>query len=296
MRLPATRSRAIALVRHASLAAGLGLGWLLLSGAAASASGDPVAVPPPPAPSLSVPAATTAGQAGLAAVGAAQQASASAVTRTTTALASTARSAPSVVAPVLTAPLAPVAPIVETTTSAGARTLDVVGGEVARAVAGPVPLPGGIVLPIGQPAPPRVQAPTAAVVESPAPATAPEAAGPTAAPPEAVAFPVTARGPAPEGPAPEGSVSAIARALGGTQGGTAVAPSGPPEGQLPPPIPAAPASGASGSAGSPRGASSGAAILAGFELVPAFLVSRRSRTLRGRAPASRTFDPGSTPD
>ncbi|MGT2463745.1 hypothetical protein [Sinomonas atrocyanea] len=112
------RSRAGALLRHAAAAAGLGVGWLLLSGGAASAAA------PPPGDllgSVVAPPASIASAARTPAVGAVSRTTAALTSDpvgtvagltagTTTSRATGLRSLPNAVEPLIEGPLAPLSP------------------------------------------------------------------------------------------------------------------------------------------------------------------------------------------
>lgn len=297
MRLrPAAPSRILAVVRHASLAAGFALGWILLSSSGASASDDLLGSLPLPTAPVSAPATLVTTPVDLPGVPAVQQTIASAVGSTTSTLVSGVQAAPSLVAPVLTGPLEPAAPVVDQTASGAAATVGSVGGTAASVVSDPASVPGLLTSPIQPPATPPTQQP--ASPDTVAPATEESAAADPGIHPPAVPS-VDADRAKVVSPVrvPGWSLFALASTAAGTHAGALLAPSPAPDDPLPAPLPAAPPSGGTGGApdGS-RGPSPPAEALAGFELVSPLLVFEGQRAHRDPAPPSRTFDPGSTPD
>jgi hypothetical protein len=296
MRLTAeARHRALSLVRHAAIAAGLGVGWLLLSGQSASA--DVLSVPSLPAVSntvstveSSVPT-TSELPSSLPQVSDVQHAVSSGISRTTSTLASTVEAAPAVVAPVLTGPLEPLAPVVDQTASGVGTAVTTVGGSVAGTVDTPLPTP----LPVAAPDP--LPASSAAPAENaaapvPAPAEQLDQAAAPRAPSDAVS-------PIASGSTPKAfdwsfwtkEPAQLANSAG------AVPPASPADGpeqlQLPPSAPASTSGGSDGTAG---GGPTVASLAGGFLLaVPLFFRGRR-RPLSTLVPPTPAFDPGSTPD
>lgn len=190
------RSRAVALARHAAGAAGLGLGWLLLSGSPAAALGDLTDIASGATSSLtSTVSETVAAPAKLLAGGENSTKStpgtlSGAASTTTSSLASVVQAAPPALEPVLPAPLEPLVPVLEETTGTASGLVQDVGGTAAGAVglaedvvADPVlgvPLPVTLPLPVLEPVPvppltpEPVPAALAPPVESaPAPVAAP---------------------------------------------------------------------------------------------------------------------------
>lgn len=297
MRLTAeARHRALSLVRHAAVAAGLGVGWLLLSGQSANA--DVLGVPSLPVVSNTVSTVESAVPktgnplpSSLPQVSDVQQGVSSGISRTTSTLASTVEAAPAVVAPVLTGPLEPLAPVVDQTASGVGTALTTVGGSVASTVETPLPAPLPVAVPALVPAtsaPAESAAtPIPAAIELPDQATAPgtpatsEAVSPVAAGSASAAFDWAAwtKGPA---------------QLAGTAGAKAPASpaNGPDELQLAP----APASTSGGSDGPGAGAPTAASLAGGFLLAVPLFFSGRRRPLSTLVPPPPAFDPGSTPD
>jgi hypothetical protein len=309
-------------VRHASVAAGLGLGWLLLSGPAASASSDLLGTGDLLGTTTSAPVATvtapvtstvshdTTGTVA-AAVPTAQSAGSTLVQSTTTPLGSTVEAVPSLAEPVLTAPLAPV---VNGTTSEVAQTISGVGSALGGTVSTPLPLPSSITPAVSQVAP--VPASGDQVAPVPAAAGEGEAAPPSI--PAADQTAVLATSPAAtdarrgdEEAAGSATVTAGGRlawdwsVLGvatspqsGLQSAASSSPAGSPgEPWSPPLLPDQPMWLSTGTAGSLGGwLTSPATLASAFILVPLLLVSFRNRPAGGLLPPAPAFDPGSTPD
>lgn len=297
MRLtPLARLRALAVMRHAAVAAGLGLGWLLLSGSAASALDDPLGAgsllgTSPTTSSVTAPITSTAATV-TRAPATSIQASSALAQGTTTAVASTAQALPSSATPVLTGPLAPLAPGVTGTTSDVGKTINSVGNTLGDTVSAPLPVPA--------PAPAADQAAAAAEVR-PA-STSPD--GPTAETPvignSATSRPLDAVGYL---LAWDWSVSrsVLATSVMATPGALISAASGSP-GDVPdgpsifPPIDHPMWLGSSTSGSSGGGLLNIGMLASALMLVPILLASRRKRHAGGRVPPSPAFDPGSTPD
>ena len=333
MRLaPEARHRVLSLARHAAVAAGLGVGWLLLGGSSASASSDPT--PPVPVSSQVLASPVTNAPVELAApvvrplaaalppVSAVQQSSrqpqeaapqvqeavpqvqeavASAVESTTTTLGSAVAAAPSVVAPVLQGPLEPLEPVVTHSASGLGQSVAQVGKAVSDTAASPAPvsLPDTQnLVPAAAPKPtaPPLTAGSAGVLNPSADVQLTDE--PTASAPAAVA-------PAVELFAGLGAVSAgpewaglsVPAAVLQSLGTVALAPLDAPPLAQPDGPPAAPSdSGAGGSGGPISPVQGNASLAAEFLLAPLFILLGRIRPPRGLVPASPTFDPGSTPD
>lgn len=312
MRLTAeTRQRVLSAARHAAIAAGVGVGWLLLSGQSASA--DSHTSPQLPAVSGVVSSVQTIAQplpsviqdasAALPKVSAVpksvsevQGALSGGITQTTTALASSVEALPSAVAPVLSGPLEPLAPVVDRTASGLGSALTEVGGGVATTVETPVPGSVPEVL-HGLEAP--AAAPTTAEVASPGPEDSPAADNPVA-PADASS---DALGAAPSSIAPVGlDWSQIWSQTADTtaDGFAADSPASPANGQdqqhqLPPPS-APPGSSTGGSDGTVGGGPNAASLAGGFLLALSLFLSGRRHPLSALVPPTPAFDPGSTPD
>ena len=312
------RLRALAVVRHATVAAGLGLGWLLLSGSAASASSDLLGTgdllgtaTSAPVTSVAAPVTNTVSQVTtdpVQTVTNTQSAGSTLVQSTTTTLATTVEAVPSVAQPVLTGPLAPLAPVVTGTTSDVGQTITTVGNTLSGTVSTPLPLPAPA--PVKEPAPAPAPAADPVAVNEPAPAPTsaavptPEAEpGPAAVP----AAPPTSTDAQPAGDA-AGTMGEVAAwdwsLLGaatapadGFQHAATGSPTGSPGEPWTSPLLAQPMRLGSGGAGSSGGGlTSPAALVSAFILVPLLLVSYRNRAVGGTVPPSPAFDPGSTPD
>lgn len=163
-----TRLQALTAVRCAVGAAGLGIGWLLLSGGAASASDNLLGAPVPapvaavaapvtgPVTAVAAPVTNRAGAVSAAAtaplaaidgpaasalpvLSEAQRTAGAAIQQTTAALAQAVEAAPAVADPVLTGPLSPLAPVVGSTAAGTGQTVQGIGDTVGTAVAAPVP-------------------------------------------------------------------------------------------------------------------------------------------------------------
>lgn len=336
MRLaPEARHRVLSLARHAAVAAGLGVGWLLLGGSSASASSDPI--PPLPVSSqvLASPVVSSPVQAASAAVkpvtaalppsaGVQQPAPqlqntvASAIGSTTTALGATVTAAPAVVAPVLQGPLEPLAPVVTHAASGLGQTATTVGGAISDTAAAPVPV--ALPDPLGPSAPaapkpaagsgaPSTGAPDVpAAAATAAPALAETSPGESSPAQVALADVTATQAPVVELSTDRGQASLTAGAPDwSTIWSTAAviqqgldaseqAPLGAP--LMPEPdVPlAAPTGSGAGGAGPTSPVSGAAALAAGFLLAPLFFLLGRTRPLQGFVPASPAFDPGSTPD
>ena len=295
------RSRAVALARHAAGAAGLGLGWLLLTGSPATALGEITDIAGGTTSSVvATVSETVAAPLGLVPGGADAARSTTgalggATGTTTSSLASVVEAAPAALEPVLPAPLEPLVPVLDETagtasglvqdlggTATGAIELaDAVIADPAQLVPLPVPaLPG--LEPVDVPAP----APETSLAMEPtahaAPPAAPDAVQPIWEPTILVRL------------AASGALASEAGALVSAAGTTA----GWPEvWRLDfAPLHATPASPGSLGSGGVLGGSllalaSGAFLLAllwraGPRLFPASL----------SLPGSPAFDPGSTPD
>ncbi|MGN6405180.1 hypothetical protein [Sinomonas sp.] len=322
MRLtPTARLRALAVVRHASVAAGLGLGWVLLSGAAASASsgllgtGDLLGTATStPVTTVAAPvtgAASNATPGIVAAVPGAQSTGSTLVQSTTTALASTVEAVPSVAGPVLTGPLAPLAPVVNGTTSVVAHTISGVGNTLGGTASTPLPPPPALPAPVSQPAP----VPASGDQAAPAPVAVSEATPPST-PAAAADQPAVPASPAATDARPAGDPQAAAPVRAGhvpawdwSVPGAATAPqdgfhpaadgspSGSPGEPWSPPLLDQPLWLSAGNAGSFGGwFTSPATLASAFIFVPLLLVSLRNRPVGGLLPPSPAFDPGSTPD
>ncbi|MDQ4504152.1 hypothetical protein [Sinomonas sp. ASV322] len=285
MRLtPPARSRALAFLAHAVAAAGLGLGWLLLSGTAADASNGPAIPPPAPASVTSAVAPVVQAASGaLPAVPGLQAAGAATVQRTTTALAASVESAPSAAAPVLTGPLAPAAPVAQSLASAVGHTVASAGDTLSQVVAAPLPIVDALVTPAGQAPSGDVSLPAAPVL--------------VASEQVQLAPPVGDDGKAVTPGAPGEARDWLAFTLSATPSGAALA-AGDPRAALPdePLFSPEPARSGSGSASASADGPGAATLAAGFLLAPAWLVSGRMRGPCGLMPPSPAFDPGSTPD
>lgn len=323
MRLtPTARLRALAVVRHASVAAGLGLGWVLLSGAAASASsgllgtGDLLGTATStPVTTVAAPvtgAASNATTGIVTAVPGAQSTGSTLVQSTTTALASTVEAVPSVAGPVLTGPLAPLAPVVNGTTSVVAHTISGVGNTLGGTVSTPLPAPPPIPVPVSQPA--SVPAPVSQ--PAPVPAAVSEAAPPSNSAAAGADQPAVPASPAatdarragdsqaadtvPAGHVPAWDWSVLGAATAPQDGFHSAAngsPSNSPGEPWSPPLLDQPMWLSAGNVGSFGGwFTSPATLASAFILVPLLLVSLRTRPVGGLLPPSPAFDPGSTPD
>ncbi|MFC0487786.1 hypothetical protein [Sinomonas atrocyanea] len=231
--------------------------------------------------------------AGQPAVQTAQLAVASTVRTTTSSLASAVEAAPSSAAPLLAGPLRPLMPVADSAASQVALVVRSVGDGVASAVADPASIPGrlpaptGIVSPRGAPAPAGTRT-SGAVPEASASAAAPAR---LATPAPAAARASRASGSA----APWDPVHGVEWAPFGARAGSASTDSTAQGGRQTVPLAPAPTSGTSGTASRLGGPSPVPLALAGSVLIPALLVLGRGRAPRSPAPASRTFDPGSTP-
>ncbi|KHL01076.1 hypothetical protein [Sinomonas humi] len=328
MRLaPEARHRVLSLARHAAVAAGLGVGWLLLGGSSASASSDPT--PPLPvssqvlsSPVVNAPAQLTATAvkpvaAALPpvapvqelvapaqdAVPQVQNEVASAVKSTTTALSSAVAATPSVVAPVLQGPLEPLEPVVTHTASRLGQTVAKVGNAVSAA---PSPVAVNLPSPVTASTPAAAPAPASPVLAAPSPNVANPSveASPDGAP--------TAGQPATQAPAVErfaslatgsSGVGALswaafwASVLPNSLGTVAQTPLDLPPLTQPVAPPAGPSDSAGGGSSGPTPPVQGnAALAAEFSLAPLFFLLGRARPRRELVPASPAFDPGSTPD
>jgi hypothetical protein len=309
------RGRALALARHAAAAAGVGIGWLLLSGAAATAA--------PGTPDdlvgavLSAPATATSGTGAPNIPGPVTM-----LTRTTAPLtsdpvgtaadlssaasgssASGLRALPAAVEPITEGPLRPLspvlAPVVTGTAGALGGTVEVVGGAAQTVADAGSAVLSGPLLPAGQ-----LGAPAADVPADAAPALAEGAASETPA-----GGPVDSGSSADVvGTIPDASAGVLARALfAGPILSTAVpvgaafqtAPAGAPVPGFPEapalPLAAVPSGGGLFSLG---GDASGLAALAAaaFTLSVAWRAGPLGRARTLILPAAPAFDPGSTPD
>ena len=306
------RLRARGLLGHALTAAGLGLGWLLLSGPAASALSDPLGAEG----LLGAPLSSVSSLASPLVDPGVESAPSTLVGGTTTTLAQTVETLPTLTDPLLTGPLEPLAPVVSGATSdvGGAITTvgDTVGtletavtDTVGEVVSGPLPLPAPPALPDPLPTPDPVA--------PPAPETAPaEGPSPTGESPASQA----SDGLAPEGgsPADLGSTVDPVIPVGAMLAGWSLsAYAAAPPAELGPsaehPMDGAPGSPwafplldrqpwlGSGTGGSSGGGLTSAAMLSAALMLPALLLlTVRKRPYAGQVPASPAFDPGSTPD
>lgn len=323
MRLtPLARLRALAVMRHAAVAAGLGLGWLLLSGSAASALDDPLGAgsllgTSPPTSSVTAPITSTAATV-TRAPATSIQASSALAQGTTTAVASTAQALPSSATPVLTGPLAPLAPGVTGTTSDVGKTINSVGNTLGDTVSAPLPVPAPVPVPAPPPLADQLTVPPS--IDPAAPPAAP------AADQAAAAAEVRPASTSPDGPTAETLVignsatsrpldavgyllawdwsvsrSVLATSVMATPGALISAASGSP-GDVPdgpsifPPIDHPMWLGSSTSGSSGGGLLNIGMLASALMLVPILLASRRKRHAGGRVPPSPAFDPGSTPD
>ncbi|MGY3565054.1 hypothetical protein [Sinomonas sp. RB5] len=231
--------------------------------------------------------------AGQPAVQTAQLAVASTVRTTTSSLASAVEAAPSSAAPLLAGPLRPLMPVADSAASQVALVVRSLGDGVASAVADPasilgrLPAPTGTTSPRGAPASAGTRT-SGAVAEAPAPAAAP--VHPATPLPAAVRTGRISGSAAPWDP-----LHAVGSAQLGARAGSASTDSTAPGGRQTLPLAPAPASGAPGTARRLGAPSPLPLALAGSVLIPALLVLGRDRAPRSPAPASRTFDPGSTP-
>jgi hypothetical protein len=335
MRLaPKARIRVLRLARHAAVAAGLGVGWLLLGGSPASASQDasppvpvssqvlsptviaePVAASPVRTVSAAAEAAMAALPSAVRARGAVlplQNTAGPATAATIKAVGPAVAAAPAAVSPVLQGPLKPVAPVVTVVTvvTDTASRLAQTAADAGRALTATAATPLGV--------------PLAGPLSPSAPAGGPEqAAGPVVNRADASAAPGAASGAdagqrarteasAPQDPPAWAAggrcrASVTVRTLGWSTlqpeagvagqglGGGIPAPLGPPP--LPGMPPATPPGAGAGGTGGPVAPAGGTATLAaGFLLAPAFLLLRRARPPRSLMPTLPAFDPGSTPD
>ena len=302
--MPTARPRALGLLRHSLAAAGLGLGWLLLSGPAASAWSDPLGTgglldaPLAPVSSLAAPLVES-------------------VEGTTTALATTVESFPTATEPLLTGPLEPLAPVVGGLTSDVGEAVTTVGDVLGDTVSAPLPvaeppsapaLPGPLAPLL--PAPDLVMPPVPATVPEPAPV--PDAAASPlsgAARPESDAA-LTAVDLPSAGDATRttvavrawagsmlGHLASVPAELSSTAGHTPAGSPGTPGGPwIIPLLDRHPWLG-SGLTGSSGAGFTGTAMLSAAFMLPALLLlTVRKRTSAGPARASPAFDPGSTPD
>lgn len=305
-------SRARALVRHAAAAAGLGIGWLILSGGAASATpGSPddllAAVVAPPASQASSSSADPSGAAGL--VGAAVRTTtpltadptgtvAGLTTTATSTIASDVRALPATVDPLTEGPLAPLSPVVAPVVDDAGGALGVVGSAAQTAAdAGSAVLPLHVVplAPAEQPAIPPADSSLAAPSITPGePGTVASEGGLGAATASAVL-------PAPADPTVDAMLAGpmMRAATAAVEAGFRPQLSdGPAPGwPVAPALPPAPGS-AGGAVFSFGGDASGLASLAavGFALALAWRAGPLTGRGTFRLPAAPAFDPGSTPD
>ncbi|MCH6471276.1 hypothetical protein [Sinomonas terrae] len=336
MRLtPEARQRVLSLARHAAVAAGLGVGWLLLGGSSASASSDPA--PPLPVSSQVLASPVTNAPVELAApvvkplaaalppVSAVQQSSrqlqtvqeavpqaqeavpqvqesvASAVESTTTTLGSAVAAAPSVVAPVLQGPLEPLEPVVTHSASGLGQSVAQVGKAVSDTAASPAPVSLPDTQNLVPAAVPKPTAPplTAGSADVPNPSADVQLTdAPTASAPAAVAPAVELfAGLGAVYASPDWAGLSVPAAVLQSLGTVALAPLDAPPLALPDAPPATPSdSGAGGSGGPISPVQGNASLAAEFLLAPLFILLGCIRSRRGLVPASPTFDPGSTPD
>ena len=302
------RPRALGLLRHAIAAAGLGLGWLLLSGPAASAMGDPLGAES----LLEAPLSSVSSVVAPLTESGVESAPSALVESTTTTLAETVEAVPPAVAPVLTGPLEPLAPVVSGASSdvgglitTVGDTVGSVGATVGDVVDAVVPTP----LPLPEPPPaPVLTGPLPGPVAPPASAPAPESA-PVHDAIAPAASPASPGGPASVDPA---GIVVSARALlawGWSMPDLVAAPPavigsatvGPPDdapdGPWTFPLFDRQLWLGSGPTGSFGGGFTTTAMLAAALVLPALLLlTVRKRPYAGSVPASPAFDPGSTPD
>lgn len=329
MRLtPVAHHRVLSFARHATIAAGLGLGWLLLGGSSASAASDPApALPITAPPAVSAPASAVLAPASAVlapasavldavphaavpltapvtravpivqdlpqAVPQLQTAATSAVQGTTTTLGQAVDAVPAVAAPVLQGPLEPLNPLVGAAASSLGQAVTTAGGGVSDTLSAPVP----VALP--DPLPSLASAPLA-------PAADPGAAVPgDQTSPDGAAFADSATiDPAAWGQAilaglgPDWSYGVLPAAAALEELGTETqAPAGtPPLPQPDVPLPAPFGAASSGGSWAPSGPAGTATLAAAFLLAPLFMLLGRTRPARGLVPSSPAFDPGSTPD
>lgn len=309
-------SRARALVRHAAAAAGLGIGWLILSGGAASATpGSPddllAAVVAPPASQASSSSADPSGAAGL--VGAAVRTTtpltadptgtvAGLTTTATSTMASDVRALPTTVDPLtegLLAPLSPiVAPVVDDAGGALGGALEVVGSAAQTAAdAGSAVLPLHVVplAPAEKPAIPLADSSLAASSITPGEPSTVASDG------DLGAAAANAALPAPADPTVDAMLAGpmMRAATAAVEAGFRPQLSDGPAPGWPaaPALPPAPGS-AGGAVFSFGGDASGLASLAavGFALALAWRAGPLTGRGAFRLPAAPAFDPGSTPD
>jgi hypothetical protein len=313
MRLTAeTRQRVLSAVRHAAIAAGVGVGWLLLSGQSASAdshsgpqlpavsgvvSSLQAVVQPAPSviqdASVALPKVTEVQKP----VSEVQGALSGGITQTTTALASSVEALPSAVGPVLSGPLEPLAPVVDHTASGLGSALTDVGGGVASTVETPVPVSVPEVIPVQAPAtagaPTTSDASASAAEDSPAAADNLVALADTSTD----ALPATASPIVPLGLNWSQIWSQTAEVTADVL--AADSPASPADGQdqhqLPPPS-APPGSSAGGSDGTVGGGPNAASLAGGLLLSAPLFLSGRRHPLSALVPPTPAFDPGSTPD
>ncbi|GAB4100488.1 hypothetical protein [Sinomonas halotolerans] len=295
--VPVARARALTALRHAAAAAGLGLGWLLLSAPAASALDDLLGADS----LLGAPTAPTAELAPVDTVG-----------RTTTMLASVADAAAPAAHPLLTGPLEPLAPVVGGVVSeigdAVTAVGDVVGALPAPSVSVPIPLPEPLPLPALPPsvlpvAPPAAPAPAVSPAAPAAPGSAPVLdTAPVLAPPAGEGTGPAAPGDGPRATLESGRVWDWSMPVFSLERPAELGPaaerlpSGAPGGPWAIPLFERQLWLGSGLAGA-SGAGAPGAVLAAAVLLPALLqLTARNRPRRAHAPASPAFQPGSTPD
>ncbi|MDQ0259420.1 hypothetical protein [Sinomonas atrocyanea] len=313
------RTGALALVRHAAAAAGLGLGWLLLSGGAASAAGlppDPSVLSPSSGPGIVGALARTTAPLASDPIGT----GAGPAAATASSVASQVRAVPQAVEPLTDGPLAPLSPVLAPVVSGTAGTLGSAvdsAGTAAQAVADgtravlPAPLAGTPAPVLSAPviSTPVPSAPILSAAVGAQAAETREASG-TSSGGQAAGAASAASRPFPQAPAAGragSSADAVLRFLVTgplvpaalmADAARAVLPDVPAPGF--PTLPALPtaAGSADGSLVGSGGAGPGAAALAaaGFALALAWRAGPRVRPQAVPLPPLPAFDPGSTPD